>query len=346
MSARFINILSILSNKMYDVITIGSSTVDVFAKTKFSELIKIIDSKGESDLLAYPSGAKILIDELNFTTGGGATNSAVCLSRLGLKVACISKMGSGANSSKVVRHLKRDGVDPSLVVRSKKGRTGFSIILDNIEHDRTILAFKGSNNDLRFDEIKLSKIKTKWFYFSTMLGKGFKTLEGLAKFAEKNKIKIAFNASSYLVKEGANFLKTILERTDLFVLNKEEAKILVLGDDIKNLLTKIHKLGPKIVIITDGKNDVNAFDGKFMYKLKPNKIKVVETTGAGDAFAASFLAGMVKKNDIGFALKLASANSESVVQHHGAKNKLMSYKGCLKQVRKDKVKVKKKKISG
>jgi len=328
---------------MYVVITVGSSSVVVFAKSKFSELIKIIDSKGETDLLAYPTGAKILIEELNFTTGGGATNTAVCLARLGNKVACISKMGSGSNSSKVTKHLEREGIDTSLIVRSKKGRTGYSIILDSIEHDRTILTFKGSNNDLKFSEIKLNKLKTKWFYFSTMLKDGFKTLEKLAKFAEKKKIKIAFNASSYLVKKGTNFLKEILKRTDIFVLNKEEAKTLALGNDIKNLLVKIRKLGPKIVIITNGKNDANAFDGKFIYTLKPNNVRVVETTGAGDAFAASFLSGMIKKNDIEFALKMASANSESVIQHHGAKNKLLTYKECLRQM--NKVKIKKKKIS-
>ena len=110
---------------MFDIITVGSSTIDVFAKSKFSELIKIIDSKGETDLLAYPTGAKILIEELNFTTGGGATNTAVCLARLGNKVSCISKMGTGANSDKVIRHLKREGIDTSLLVRSKKGRTGY-----------------------------------------------------------------------------------------------------------------------------------------------------------------------------------------------------------------------------
>src|SRR3989338_8514075 len=104
---------------MYDIITIGSSTVDVFARTKDSELIKIMDSRGETDLLAYPTGAKILIEKLEFTTGGGATNTAVALSRLGHKVACISKMGSGANSEKVKYHLKRDKVDTSLLVRSK-----------------------------------------------------------------------------------------------------------------------------------------------------------------------------------------------------------------------------------
>jgi len=204
---------------MYDVITVGSSTVDVFARTKFSELIKIVDSKGERDLLVYPTGSKLLIEELEFTTGGGATNTAVALSRLGNKVACISKAGCGANYQKIQRHLKKDKVD-SLLVCNKNSRTGYSIILDSLEHDRTILAFKGSNNDLRFNELNLKKLKTKWFYLSTMMGQSFKTLEKLAKFAEKNNIKIAFNASQYLAEKGINYSKEILKRADIFVLNR------------------------------------------------------------------------------------------------------------------------------
>jgi len=317
---------------MYDVITVGSSTVDVFAKTKFSELIKIIDSKKETDLLAYPTGSKILIEKLEFTTGGGATNTAVALSRLGHKVACISKMGYGANAEKIKRHLKRDNVDTSLIVCAKNGRTGYSIILDSLEHDRTILAFKGSNNDLKFNEINLKKLNTKWFYFSTMMGQSFKTLEKLAKFAEKNNIKIAFNASQYLAEKGISHSKEILKRTDIFILNKEEAALMTNKDKIQDMLKTLQKLA-KIVIITDGKKDVNAYDGKYLYNLKPNKIKIVETTGAGDAFACTFLCGMIKKNNIEFALKLANTNAESVIQYHGAKNKLLIYKEALKVMR-------------
>lgn len=323
---------------MYDVITVGSSTVDVFAKTKFSEIIKI---KGERDLLAYPTGSKILIEELKFTTGGGATNTAVALSRLGHKVACISKMGCGANADKIKRHLKRDKVDTSLIVCTKNGRTGYSIILDSLEHDRTILAFKGSNNDLKFSELNLRKLNTKWFYFSTMMHRSFKTLEKLAKFAEKKGIKIAFNASSYLAEKGVSYSKEILKRTHIFVLNKEEAASMTKKNKLEDMLKALQKLA-KIIIITDGKKGVNAYDGKYIYTLKPNKIKIVETTGAGDAFACTFLCGMIKKNDIEFALKLANANAESVIQHHGAKNKLLTYKEALKTMKKDHTKVTKK----
>src|SRR3989338_2971813 len=102
---------------MFDVIAVGSATVDVFARTNFSELIKIFDSKGETDLVAYPVGAKLLLEELNFTTGGGATNAAVCLTNLGHKVACISKIGTGPSAEQVIRDLKKYRINTSMLVQ-------------------------------------------------------------------------------------------------------------------------------------------------------------------------------------------------------------------------------------
>ena len=327
---------------MYDVITVGSATVDVFVRTKF---YKMLHCHNKEELIAYPVGSKILIEELNVTVGGGGTNTAVALSRLGHKVAFIGKIGSGHNSRRVINNLKQEKVNTSLIVRSKKERTGFSIILDSKNHDRTVLTFRGSNNDLKFSEINLRKLKAKWFYFSSMMGTSFKTLEKLASYAAKNKIKIAFNISSYLAKKGEDYLKNILKKVSILVLNKEEATLLVGKEGIKILFKKIHKLGPEIIAITDGKNGVYVFNDSFIYYVKSHKIKVVETTGAGDAFASSFLSGIIRKNDVEFAMKLGMTNAESVIQHHGAKEKLLTYKEALEIMRKSPIKVVKQKLA-
>ena len=96
---------------MFDVICVGSSTVDVFAKTKYSELIKIVDHKGEEDLLAYPTGSKILMEELDFTTGGGGTNVAVSLTKLGIKASYLGCMGKDTNAVLVMDALKKFKVE-------------------------------------------------------------------------------------------------------------------------------------------------------------------------------------------------------------------------------------------
>ncbi len=312
---------------MYDVITVGSATVDALVRTEFSEMIH---DKKNKECIAYPAGSKILMKELVLTTGGGGTNTAVALARLGHKVAFLGKVGSKYNSTMVIKELKKEKVGTSLIVRSKTGRTGYSIVLDSKKHDRTILAFKGSNNDLRFNEIRIKKLKAKWFYFSTMMGESFKTLEKLADYAKKHHIKIAFNISSYLAKKGKNYLKSILKKTDILVLNKEESELLVGRGSMESMLKRLTVLGPETAVITNGKKGVYVLqnDDDFYYG-KPNNVKVVETTGAGDAFASSFLSGIIKRNDIEFAIRLGITNAESVIQHHGAKEKLLAYNEAL-----------------
>ena len=322
---------------MYDVITVGSATVDALARTEFCEMIH---DKKNKECIAYPVGAKILMEELVLTIGGGGTNSAVSLARLGHKVAFVGKIGSKYNSNRVIHQLKKEKVNTSLIIRSKTGRTGYSIVLDSKKHDRTILAFRGSNNDLGFNEINLKKMKTKWFYFSSLLGKSYKTLEKIANYASKNNIKITFNISSYLAKKGKKYLKNILRKTNILVLNKDEAHILIGKGRIEVLLKNLNKLGPEIVAITDGKNGVYVYNNNTIYFGKPNNIKIVETTGAGDAFASSFLCGIIRKNDIEFAMKLGITNAESVIQYHGAKEKLLTYNEALKVMKRRPIKVK------
>ncbi|MCH8067143.1 MAG: carbohydrate kinase family protein [Nanoarchaeota archaeon] len=326
---------------MYDVITVGSATVDALARTEFCEMIH---DKKNKECIAYPVGAKILMEELVLTTGGGGTNTAVSLARLGHKVAFLGKIGSKYNSKRVIQQLKEEKVNTSLIIRSKTGRTGYSIVLDSKKHDRTILSFRGSNNDLGFNEINLKKLKTKWFYFSSLMGKSFRTLEKIANYASKNKIKIAFNISSYLAKKGPSYLGNILKKTDILVLNKEEACILVGKNKIEKLLKKLNKLGPDVIAITDGKKGVYVYNNDHIYYGKPTNVKIVETTGAGDAFASSFLCGIIRKNDIEFAMRLGMTNAESVIQHHGAKEKLLKYNEALKIMKKRPIKIIKKKI--
>lgn len=326
---------------MYNVICVGSATVDVFAHTE-SELIKIKTQQMEEDLIAYPSGSKILIEKLEFKVGGGGTNTAVSFSKLGMKTAYLGKLGSDENANQVLALLKKEKID--FVGIKGKEQTGYSIILDSIEDDRTILTNKGANNNLLFSELNTKKIKSNWYYFSSMMGKSLKTLERLTKFASKNKINIAFNPSSYLIKENIVDVKKILKNTKVLIFNLEEAELLCGHDNVKDLLERIHNMGPEIVIITDGANGCYASNKEDYYAIKPRKVKVVETTGAGDAFASAFVSGFIKKNDIEFALRLGMVNSEAVIGHIGAKEGLLSYKKALLSMKNPKHKVVKEKL--
>jgi len=326
---------------LYDVITIGSNTLDVFAKTD-SELIEIKSKKEVEELLAYPLGTKILITELDFMIGGGGTNTAVAFSRLSLKTGYLGKIGRDENGLKIFKLLKKEKVD---FLGTLGDISGYSIILDSIEEDRTILTYKGCNNNLRFKEIHLGKLKTKWFYFASMMGKSFETMKRLAEYAAKKNIKLAFNPSSYLAEKGFSYLKRILNNTTVLVLNKEEAELIVGKGDIADLVKRLKLLNMEAVVVTNGAKGAYCYNGKTFYHVKPaKKLKIKETTGAGDAFASTLVAGMIMNKKIEECLRMASINAESIIQNYGAKNILLSKREMIKRLKKDKRIIKKTKL--
>ena len=332
---------------MYDVIALGSNTIDAFVYTDKNESISIKTIDSEETYISYPLGSKLLINDLDFYTGGGGTNASVCIARMGLKAAYIGKVGSDSNGKTILEELKNENVDfLGEISSTPEEKTGYSIVLDSIEHNRTILSFRGANDTLDYSKINREKLKTNWFYLSTMLGASFKALEYVVKFADENKIRVIFNPNNSICEKGAGYLGKILKCTEIFILNNEEASLLTgKKDSVKNM-TALKELGPKIVIITDGKKAIHCIDyDNNHYEIHPLDIKVVETTGAGDSFASTFLAGLIKTKDIEFSLKLAIVNSHSVLKYKGAKNKLLTYNDAVKLIAESKIRIEKYKIS-
>lgn len=315
---------------MYDVMTIGSATVDAFVDTG-SKLFQ--DVKG--GYVKVPFGDKILVKHIYFSTGGGATNTAVTFARFGLKTAFLGRVGLGANGDRVLRDLKKEGIDTSLVCREKGNRTGYSVILDAKAHDRTILAFKGSNDHFCTADVPSRKINTRWLYCSALVGDAYMALEKGVMAAKRSGGKVMFNPSSYLVKKGRKFLDKVLQNTDILVFNKEEAELLVGKGKIEHALIRCARCGPSMVIITDGSKGVHVYDGTSIYIVKTHGVKPIETTGAGDSFGSAFLATYIKKDDIEFALQAGVANAESVISFPGAKQGILTWREMEKRVKKD-----------
>ena len=325
--------------KKFNIISVGSSTIDVFAKTD-SELITIETRHSAESLIAYPAGSKLLITELEFHVGGGGTNTAVAFKRLGLNSAYLGQLGKDANTIRILDCLEKEKV--KFIGIQGKIASGYSIVLDSIETDRTILTYKGANNNLKYSEINKNLLKTDWFYFSSMMGKSYKTLEKLSEFAKKNNINLAFNPSNYLCSKGSEFLKNILSNTYALILNNEEAELLI-GKKPKELLLKaLHLLGPEIIVVTLGKSGAIASDKKYSFRIAPPKIKVIETAGAGDAFSSGFITGLIKKKNIEFALKLGTAAAAGCISQYGTKTGLPSMNKAIKTIKSLKLKVKKK----
>ncbi len=309
---------------IYDIITFGSAVLDFFLDTKVKE------KKG---LLSLPAGEKIIVNDIGMSTGGGGTNTAVSFCKLGLKTAYVGALGKDFGGDIILRELKKNKID--FLGKIGKGKTGMSIILEG-RKDRTIYSFKGENSELEFKDIKIKELKTRWVYFSSMIGESFETQKKLIDYFYKKKTKIAFNPGKYQSILESKAIREMIKKTDVLVLNKEEAEAIVGG---KNSMEKLRKLGAKIVCVTNGEREIIASDGLYTYSAKPRGGKVVDMTGAGDSFASAFVAALMENKTLEEAIRWGCANAESNIRVVGAKEGLLNREQIIKEVKKRNVKI-------
>lgn len=324
-----------------DIITVGSATIDVFVSVAQRQE-EVLPHEKHMDV-CYHIGGKSLITNLVMNTGGGGTNTAVAFSRLGLRTGWLGVLGNDEHGDIVEKQLKKEKI--AILGKRKPGMTGYSVIIVGLQKDHVVLAYKGVNNKLQAKELPWARLRPRWFYFSSMVGDSLTALKRIAEYAVEHDIPYAFNPSMYLVNNGPEPISPILNGCAVLILNKAEAQSLLgIFREDNFLLKGLRKLTKGIVVITDGSKGAYAYDGEYKYTLVPRNTPVVETTGAGDSFASGFVAALMMKKDIAYALRLGQAEASSVISHIGAKEKLLKRREALDAARRSALRVVKEKI--
>ena len=317
----------------YDIITFGSATLDIFLDTEdfsIKPIKEFITRKG----ICFPFASKVDVKNLCFCSGGGGTNTAATFAAQGLKTSFCGKLGNDFAGQEVLKDLKEFNVDTKFVLQTKKAPTNLSVIFSQ-NQDRTCFVWRGASGLLKEQEIPWSKLKAKWFYLATLSGDMAHLFKPLIDFAHKNKIKTFINPGNSQIVLGAKKLRPILEKIDVLLLNQEEASLLtgISYEKEKQVFKKLDDLVPGIAIMSKGAKGAVVSDGKFLWQASAPKIKIVEKTGAGDAFGSGFLADYIKNQDITQALQFGIANATGCVQKIGAKHGILKKNQVWKKVR-------------
>ncbi len=329
---------------MLDVITIGSATMDVFVESDDANIVSVYTKNKKSEFMSYPYGAKVEIEDFASQVGGGGVNTACNFANLGFNTGAIFKIGDDIYSEGILESFKNRNIDLSNIIQDPKISTGFSIILVSFQGDRTVLAHRGANAQIKKSDINFEAIKNaKLLYIAPLNGNSTKVLDDIVNFAKENDVKVCFNVGSSSIKKGFNYLKKILENAHIVVMNKEEASMAtgiqvrpdtkeekfseqLIHPDIKEMFRRLKVKDYQAIIITDGGHGAYAYDGKNYYHCPIFEGPVTSTLGAGDAFASTLCASLWKNGpDIGKALMYASVNSAGVVSQFGAIQGLMTF---------------------
>jgi ribokinase len=308
-----------------DVVSIGDIVTDAFIKLLDSEAITYTNDQGK--WLAMQYGTKLPFDHAEIVEAvGNAANAAVAFARLGLNSSFVTNVGGDEHGRGMITALHKSGVDTRFVRINPDKASNYHYVLW-YKDERTIL-IRHEEYDYHWPHLT-PKETPKWVYFSSISEHAIEYHDQVADWLDKNPdVKVAFQPGTFQMEAGAQRLSRIYQHTDVLVLNREEAALVGGGnhDDLNDLFDHLHALGAKIVVITDGPNGAYASDGsqRLTMPLYPDPAPPVDRTGAGDSFASTFVAAIIKGNNIEGALQWAPINSMSVVQKVGAQAGLLT----------------------
>jgi len=293
---------------MFDIISIGAATTDIFIKSS-----ELLESKR---FLSLKRSSKNEISESLICSGGGATNSATTFSRLGLKTALVSLIGDDPLVEYIKKDLIKEKINHQFLVISKKDQTDFSLILVSSNGTRSILTSRGLTR-LESKNIPWDKLKTKWLYLTSLEG-NIPLLEELIGFSKENNIKISFNPGLRELKQRRQLLP-LLKHLDFLLLNRQEAEILADTSHKNSSFYDKLKLFSPLVAITNGRLGAKILTPTETLFSPIINTHPIDETGAGDAFGSAFVAALMQNFSLEQCLSWGIHNSASVVSALGAK---------------------------
>lgn len=319
-------------NDQFDFIAIGDTVTDDFIRIKEASVLRIEESDGsESEELCLVNGAKIPYEFNKILAGvGNSANAAVSAARLGLRSALVADVGADHRGAEILSTLAKEGVDTRFI-RSHEGlATNFHYVLWH-NAERTIL-IKHENYPYKLPDIG----EPRWLYFSSVGESSLQYHDDVAAYLEAHpSVHLAFQPGTFQIKLGADRLRRLYARTEIFFCNVEEARVILNDSSSKpeELPKKMCELGPKISVITDGprgayahlrSEDPSVVGTTYFMPPYPDPKPPYERTGAGDAFASTVTIALALGLPFTTALQWGPINSMSVVQYIGAQEGLLS----------------------
>ena len=302
---------------MADLITIGDSDIDLFMKVANDTLVE--DDSENRPKICFYHGTKIPVEQFETSVAGNALNVAVGCTKLGIKTALYTEIGDDQNADKLVEELGGYGVETDLVSKNKGTLTDAHTVVV-YEGERTIFSYHGP----RVYDIK-DWDTPKWIYYSSM-AKGFENFQKeLIDYVKTTRVGLAFNPGTMHIKIGVESIKNVLTVCDILFLNKEEAELFCGTDKTKStdeltLHKALHKMGPKLTVITNGSKGATAYDGSVLVSQASysDDKTIIDTTGAGDAFSSGFMSAIIYGKSLKEALKWGVINSGNSIKEMGA----------------------------
>ncbi len=300
---------------MYDFLSIGDTQLDTVFVLSHDEAEIHCRVDTQACEIAFPFGSKLPAKEMHTMVAGNGANAAVSSSRLNGNTAFWSMLGDDEVADMQLKYFEQQGIAPKYIRKTPGSKSNRSTII-SVGGERTILVY---HDPMKY-ELPDDLPPAKWVYLTSM-GDGSETVfPKLAEYIQETGAKLAYQPGTFQLRVGAKVAEPILELAEYIIMNKEEAQLYtdLQTSSISELIDGLHRLGPKIVVVTDGTAGSYASDGSNKWFLGTRKdIPRIEATGAGDGYASAFAIALMKGETIPEAMRWGTFNAESVIQQYG-----------------------------
>jgi adenosine kinase len=314
-------------NKKYDIVGIGNAIVDLIAEVDDSYLKKNTITKGSMSLVDYEVVNRIgnEVNIIRSISGGSVANSIVSIAQQNLKTAFIGKVNQDELGEKFSQGLKKEKVEFKITKSSTNKYTARCVILVSTDAERTMNTYLGISQELTEEDIDSSIIENS----SILYLEGYLWDLDNAKKAIKKSILAAKNSETMVSLSISDafcvdrfreeFIDLINNSADLIFANESEIKSLYETSELDIAIKKCQETN-KIFAVTLGDKGAKIIYKDVIVNIKAEKIdKLVDTTGAGDLFAAGFLAEYIKTQDLESSGKQGVKMASIIIQQFGAR---------------------------
>ncbi|HEU5483210.1 MAG TPA: adenosine kinase [Sphingomicrobium sp.] len=317
-----------MSSKPVDVLAIGNAIVDVIADADDAFLERHGMAKGSMRLIDA-SEAGMLYEDMGpgrELSGGSAANTVAGLAAMGLRAGFIGQLGDD-ELGEIFRHdIRSLGVEFDTPMRSDAGPTGRCLILVTPDAQRTMSTFLGAAQRLDAGSVDAERIASaEILYLEGYLwdpAEPRAAMEAAIDIARAAETKVGFTLSDAFVVERhrADILRLIDGgRIDILFANEIEFLHLAHATDLEPAIARFASKVPTLVVTRSEKGAVACAGSKHASVPARPIERLVDTTGAGDLFAAGFLAGQARGKSLEHSLQLGAIAASEVIQHYGAR---------------------------
>ena len=283
-----------MKNLKLDVLGLGTCNADF--------LMNVSRFSGADD--------EVDIENLSVSLGGSAANFTIGVSRLGLNAGIMARIGKDHYGSFIRSQFKDEKINTERLIQVDEN-TGMAFIAVDQHGERSMYNFMGANSKFKLDENDINHIKNSEILHIT--GMYIEVVEEASKHANL----LSLNPGTLLSSYGLESLEKILKRTHILFLNKKEVKLLT-GMDYNEGANLLVEIGVPVVVVTLGREGSKVYTENGQIHHETKELKAVDTTGAGDSFAAGFITGFFNKKDLKECLELGDQSASNCIMKMGS----------------------------